>query len=584
LLDKHLLLQPVKSYQNLQNKPSDAKPLLLKQAFLQHILGLSDELKRSLQNMPEMLADDPAQWQALYYFLQGASAAKQGLYSQAEIYLRQAQVVSKPLDKALLWILATQELGYTQALKESFEQAFVTLHAAINRAQVSQDSFALAISEQALAATYSYADNFDLALSNYQNALKRYKTLAYPTYIGETLLGIATTLRHSERWDEALTAYEEYAAALRFQEQVGSHFYYHYGKAITLALSGRCSKALEAIDAAVKVGGPRDYLGELYKKSALCEMAEGNIEQAKISLTKAKQIIDNTPELQDTLWQVELILLASDIAKLEGDYSLALDLYRDYHNSFIQLQRKKSAESLVRIKAELENQRKDVEIELLSQRTQMQALELTANQAKQNSRLVVTIGIFILAFFLLVFVFLQHKKAKQLYKLSVKDALTGLFNRRYAIDLMNKYLGNNRERMQKWTVIMIDIDHFKQVNDTYGHVVGDELLKAMAQEAEKIVRPSDLVARFGGEEFICALTRVEPELAEHIAERLRKQLKMVTIEVSEQGVKKQLNCTASIGVAHVGNEHITLNGLLEKVDKALYKAKDKGRDCIVVAS
>ncbi|GAC14443.1 hypothetical protein GLIP_1814 [Aliiglaciecola lipolytica E3] len=585
ILTEKILTQPVQSYLVLNNQNRDSQPIeqRLQTAFLQHLLGLNEELSKNLSAISVPALSESIELQAIYYFLQGANAGKKGHYKQAVEHLVRAQNITHNLDSSRLWVLASQEMAYTQALQENFEEAFNTLQLAFQRAQSEQDTLGLALAEQSLAAIYSYADNYQQALANYKSALTRYKQLAYPAYIAETLLGIATTLRHSQQWDKALSAYEEYAKALSFQNDVGSKFFYHYGKGITLALSGRCREAIPEINAAVDSDAPRDYLSELHKKSALCSAANGDVEQAKVSLEQAKFIIDNSPELQNTLWQTELLLIESEIAKSEGNYEAALALFRSYHSTYIKLQSKKTSDNLIRLKSKLESERKDAEIELLSQRTKLQALELVANKAKQQNRLVITIGAIVVALLLMIIALFQYWKSKQLYQLSVKDMLTGLFNRRYAIELMSSWLVPQRHKMQNWTVIMIDIDHFKQVNDTFGHAIGDQLLKAMADEASQVVRPSDMLARFGGEEFICALTRIEPEEAEKIAERLREQLANVTIAIPGNNDSKQVNCTASIGVAHIRQDDTDLNKLLERADKALYEAKHQGRNCVVVA-
>jgi diguanylate cyclase (GGDEF)-like protein len=160
---------------------------------------------------------------------------------------------------------------------------------------------------------------------------------------------------------------------------------------------------------------------------------------------------------------------------------------------------------------------------------------------------------------------------------AITDALTGIYNRRGLFQTGEFEFQRARRIQRPFSILMFDIDHFKKVNDTYGHAVGDQILQQMAQRCEKTSRTTDLVGRYGGEEFIVLLTETNLEAAKIIGERLRQSI-MNTSFNTDAGA---LVVTASIGVTE-STPTDTLNTLIERADAALYKAKHAGRNCVAI--
>lgn len=161
---------------------------------------------------------------------------------------------------------------------------------------------------------------------------------------------------------------------------------------------------------------------------------------------------------------------------------------------------------------------------------------------------------------------------------AVVDELTGLFNRRYLIHHAKKILANMRTTGKPVCVMILDIDDFKQVNDTYGHLVGDEIIKQLADRLKKDLRSFDLLARYGGEEFVIVLPDLRPEFADGVAERLCKTVADHPFEIDHEKVD-ELSITISIGATMVTPENEKLTDtILERADKMLYKAKEAGKN------
>lgn len=159
---------------------------------------------------------------------------------------------------------------------------------------------------------------------------------------------------------------------------------------------------------------------------------------------------------------------------------------------------------------------------------------------------------------------------------AITDALTGQYNRRGLFQMGEFEFQRARRIHRPFSILMFDIDHFKKINDTYGHVVGDQILQQLAQRTAKTSRATDLIGRYGGEEFIILLTETNLEAAKPIGERLRQSI-MNTPFNTDSG---DLAVTISIGVTE-SNLGDTLNTLIERADAALYKAKNAGRNCVV---
>ena len=158
------------------------------------------------------------------------------------------------------------------------------------------------------------------------------------------------------------------------------------------------------------------------------------------------------------------------------------------------------------------------------------------------------------------------------------DGLTGLHNRRYVVDQFEKMYNKATRYHSPCSILLIDIDYFKKVNDVHGHLVGDDVLVEVAQLLQHALRDSDLIGRYGGEEFLALLPMTNLLEAQILAERLREQ-----VENSEE-IKRQhgFGVTVSIGVAQI-TDHDTQKQLIQRADEALYKAKAAGRNRVVLA-
>lgn len=170
---------------------------------------------------------------------------------------------------------------------------------------------------------------------------------------------------------------------------------------------------------------------------------------------------------------------------------------------------------------------------------------------------------------------------KQLEDLSTTDELTGVHNYRYFAERLKEEQRRTRRYDQPLSLIMIDIDWFKSCNDTYGHQAGNLVLKGLAGVIRGIVRDTDVVSRYGGEEFIVILPQTTADDAHEIGERIRSEVERT--EFSEEGLLPSLRVTVSIGISTYPDNGGTADNLVEMVDKALYRAKGSGKNVVCAA-
>jgi len=165
---------------------------------------------------------------------------------------------------------------------------------------------------------------------------------------------------------------------------------------------------------------------------------------------------------------------------------------------------------------------------------------------------------------------------------AMTDPLTGVFNRRYLQAQATTEISRARRQNLPIALIAIDIDHFKHINDTYGHDAGDDVLKNFTKIVTKLLRQEDLLCRVGGEEFAILLPNTSLSQAEQVAERIRRTTAATPINVTAEHAEQALWLTASLGVTTILDNEKALKPALKRADIGLYQAKENGRNQVVV--
>jgi diguanylate cyclase (GGDEF)-like protein len=162
----------------------------------------------------------------------------------------------------------------------------------------------------------------------------------------------------------------------------------------------------------------------------------------------------------------------------------------------------------------------------------------------------------------------------------VKDSLTGCFTRGHALEIIDAELRRARRSQTPVSMIMFDLDHFKDVNDRYGHLCGDAVLGVVGKRMKEVLRGSDLKCRYGGEEFLVLLPETPLHGARRVADTLRREIAERPIPWAGEGI----SVTASFGLAQTLPGEVNVQAVIARADQALYRAKDDGRNCVRIAA
>lgn len=282
----------------------------------------------------------------------------------------------------------------------------------------------------------------------------------------------------------------------------------------------------------------------------------------------ALRAIDNAVKDEFTEPLIAAYRLLYTIEKARGDAHAALGYHEKYMTADKGYLDDIGARRLAYERVKHEVAANELEIESLRLQRELDA------KAIENVRLYVALLIVILGFI----VFWAYKtKRSQLHfmNLSRRDGLTGIFNRPHFMDLAESTLENCRKLKQDVSLVLCDLDNFKQINDRYGHAEDDKVLKYMVEEAQAHLRAADIFGRVGGEEFCFLLPGCDIVDARRRAEELRRSIATIT-------ERSRATISASFGVTGTTLSGYELNQLLAHADSALYQAKRTGRNCVVV--
>lgn len=290
--------------------------------------------------------------------------------------------------------------------------------------------------------------------------------------------------------------------------------------------------------------GRRQEVARALRRIGTLHLREGRIEMALGYLQRALEAAEEAKAKRE---HAKCHAALTDVYKQLGDFEHALEHFEQYYRSERLLFDEESDRRLktIEIIHQVENARKDAEIYQLRNVELQQEVE-------------------------------ERKRAQAaLEHLATIDTLTGLANRRYFLELAERAFYQAQRYNRPLSVVMIDVDNFKHINDTFGHAAGDQVLRAVARSMQAVLRRSDIIGRYGGDEFVVLL----PETGQEGARRMTERLRAAVATMGEEAGKIDSPVTLSIGLASTFSmANITLDALLQYADKALYVSKGGGRD------
>jgi len=172
---------------------------------------------------------------------------------------------------------------------------------------------------------------------------------------------------------------------------------------------------------------------------------------------------------------------------------------------------------------------------------------------------------------------LDLQYTEEIYQLKITDGLTGLPNRRRLMEVLAGEIPRARRYHRELSLVMMDIDHFKRINDTLGHLAGDHVLRELANVISMHVRQGEVFARYGGEEFVLVLPETSKDQALQVADRLRQRVEACTFQFAD----RRIPVTVSLGIGVFVGDEMDERGLIDGADRNLYKAKEAGRNRVI---
>jgi len=418
------------------------------------------------------------------------------------------------------------------------------------------------------------------ALEKYRVAHDAYMKAENPLMASDMGRAMAFKLRALKRYQEALdVADDTIVAAEKLDDEYGVGMS-EGGRGVALAALGRLPEALEASDRALRLiqreEGPEARLSVVLSRIEILAH-HGRTDGLARFLAEAKTL-EKAPSLPDSRVRYHEVM-ASGLAVL-GRHREANEQLQALVKVSTEWNAQRMARGLAAQKGQIESQRLARDNELLRREAEANRRALEAAEGQSRLRLALVILLSIIGVLALVSLWRLYERSRSMSDLVGTDPLTGAHNRRSIGELGEKAMSRCRHDDKPLTVAMLDIDHFKRVNDEHGHAAGDHVLKIVVAEMKRCLRDSDHLGRYGGEEFVVVLTDTTEEAAQAVAERLRQAIRSLAADLT--GLATPI--TISGGLARASPEDKDFQAVVARADEALYSAKVAGRDRIVVRS
>ena len=474
-------------------------------------------------------------------------------------------------------------LGAVYYLSERFEASIKVLNEAYTLANQTEDDELKGSVNNELSILYWYLGQRKKSLAYQRQAYQHFLNAGQTFYAFNTLSGIAQNLSQQEEYEEAINLFKEvidgakdinskslmysvYSGmswALLKQKESDPEASYQY-----ILLAGQYIEDTEHHDA---------MLYYLFNKTEILKELE-RYDEALDVFFQANELLKH-PTLPQYKWfSIYTLILKSEILHALSRHEEAYRLISDVIEKVKVIRREENLLAIDDLRLRYESEQADLLNEILVQEKTLRTLELAeADRAMSEQRgylLIIALLALILAWVVIKLVYGQEF----LLKASRTDSLTGVFNRRHTMQLASQMFKRVKQSNSSMCVFMIDVDHFKVINDKCGHSIGDKVLKEIADQINNSMRTSDIFGRFGGEEFVAFLPKTSLDQGLKIAERLR-----LFIYQHQWPFEEVDTVSVSIGVS-VFDESVPLNkgdsldGLLRTADVKLYLAKQEGRN------
>lgn len=516
-------------------------------------------------------------------YARGFANESLGDYQAAREDYLNGHEIAKSLNNQKFSAMGLVNLGALDYLTEQFDRSLVMFNDALAIANDINDDELLGYINGELGILYSLIAQDEKSLAFYQKAHQYYLKAGKDYYAFNTLRNIAVNYSIEEKYEKSITLYKEIidnkdkianneliaavysgmAWAHVRKEDKNPEAAYEY-----MLIASQYIEDAEQIDAPLNHALDKGYL---LMELERYDEAITHLEQASEYF---KRYENSEQKMMTTMSRLDILYLKAEVYFKLKNYKLAYSAQEEYLDFVLSLPAKNNVEEVEDIRMRYESEQADLEKKILKQKDAVQALQIKETQESLNQRQVFIV-LFSLVALVLAWVLINIIKGqRQLLNASRTDVLTGINNRRRLMQLLEQMHSQAKAQQEPLSLVMLDIDNFKEINDSFGHQVGDEVLCKIASFGENLMRNGDEFGRFGGEEFIVILPRTNKEQAIAFAERIR-----TTVNGHGWHIEGLLNVSLSIGVAtFLAGQELTVEALLKQTDQLLYRAKEQGKD------
>jgi diguanylate cyclase (GGDEF)-like protein len=492
-----------------------------------------------------------------------------------ELYEQSVAAASQARDDEML-AGALFARGYLLGLEGQYASGLADL----KRSQTLYDQAGLTqhalTSVNGIAILYNRMGDYTEARHMYNQALKEQRAAGLLREQGVTLHNLGRANENLKEWEAARAAFQE---SLQISRQIG----YLRGEAYAL-------RGLAAVENGL--GNPRAALETLQRAETLQRDTPDARLQAQINLARGialhqlKQLPQSVSALEDALQvfrqaaslselhvtYLELATVYSEMGDWRAGYGVLTKASETAERQF----RNQIDQRFATLKVEFDTAAKEKENALLLRENEANEKAL-AQQDRASKLQVAVILLTVILALVLLFLALHHRRTSmRMRSLAMTDELTGVANRRAVLGILEPLL--MRAEKSPCSLLIIDIDHFKSINDQHGHAEGDEALKLVSAKLRDTLAASGFVGRMGGEEFIAVLPDTHCDAAVEVAERVR----LAIMEIDSLGWLVDRRITVSVGVSTAYGDVESSSAVLQRADSALYEAKRGGRNCVRV--
>ena len=470
-------------------------------------------------------------------------------------------------------------LGAVYYITEQYEKSMVMLNNALTIANSLDNEELKGSVNSELGILYAYMYQPEKSVKFYQASYEHYKKAGMDLYALNSLQNIAINHMEEGRYEQAIPLLKEIvqsSAKLSNNEIVGG-LYLSMSIAYAMKKEPDTEIAYQYLTMAEQyMEGAQKHNAPLYftlEKAYVLE-AMGRYDEALESLIVAEGFLAKNNQTKNTFSHYNLIYLQSEIYYKTEKYQQAYEKQSQYLKRLFKDKQNTNMEKVEELRLSYESQQADFKNKLLEQEQSVQIIQLN-NMTYHESNLqllIVFVSLVMLALAWLLLKMVQGQK--HLLRVSQIDDLTGVINRRHLVELGEKMFVSTYFKQQDFSVLMIDVDNFKMINDNFGHKAGDKVLKKIAELSNQIMQKNDYFGRFGGEEFICLLPATSPKDAYDVAERIRLSIqeKIKLNKIAEQ-------VTVSIGISSYKRENTeNFTQIIKEADVKMYEAKRLGKN------